>query len=133
MEGFTGLCGESPRAPFFWFGCRTRLLTQASQGSRLEVIIIDLEEPESVVGSRLPNPAGSIGAGLRWQRTGVNEPWLQGVRRLPRMNCLLENSKSAEGSLEWLGKSSGCRCLLRGDYTSGFVGRTLLILIAVLP
>jgi hypothetical protein len=120
------VCVENLLArPFFWLGCRTHLLTETSQGSRLEVIIIDLEEPEIVVRLTSAESSGLFGAGLRWQRTGINDPWLQGVRRLSRMNWPLENSKGTEGSLEWFGKSSRCRRLLRGEYTSGFMGRTL--------
>ena len=50
MDGFTGLCVENLFArPFFWLGGRTHLLTETSQGSRLEVFVLDLEKPESVV------------------------------------------------------------------------------------
>lgn len=50
MDGFAGLYAENLLArPFVWLGGRVYLLTRTSQGSRLEVILIDLEEPESVV------------------------------------------------------------------------------------
>ena len=50
MDGFAGLYTESLLArPFVRLGGRTYLLTRTSQGSRLEVILIDLEGPKSVV------------------------------------------------------------------------------------
>ena len=50
MDGFAGLYTENLlERPFVRLGGRTYLLTRTSQGSRLEVILIDLEEPESVV------------------------------------------------------------------------------------
>lgn len=50
MDGFAGLYAENLLArPFVWSGGRAYLLTRTSQGSRLEVILIDLEQPESVV------------------------------------------------------------------------------------
>ena len=50
MDNFAGLYAENLLArPFVRLGGRTYLLTRTSQGSRLEVILIDLEETESVV------------------------------------------------------------------------------------
>ncbi|KAH9991913.1 alpha/beta-hydrolase [Russula vinacea] len=50
MDGFAGLYAENFLArPFVRFGGRAYLLTRTSQGSRLEVILIDLEQPECVV------------------------------------------------------------------------------------
>ena len=50
MDGFAGLYAENFLArPFIRFGGRAYLLTRTSQGSRLEVILIDLEQPECVV------------------------------------------------------------------------------------
>ncbi|KAI0290150.1 alpha/beta-hydrolase [Russula brevipes] len=50
MDGFAGLYAENLLArPFVWSGGRAYLLTRTSQGSRLEVILIDLEQPESVL------------------------------------------------------------------------------------
>ncbi|KAI0247998.1 alpha/beta-hydrolase [Lactifluus subvellereus] len=50
MDGFAGLYTETVLArPFVRSGGRTYLLTRTSQGSRLEVILVDLEQPESVV------------------------------------------------------------------------------------
>ena len=50
MDGFAGLYAESLLArPFVRLGGRAYLFTRTSQGSRLEVILIDLEQPESVV------------------------------------------------------------------------------------
>ena len=50
MDGFAGLYTEIVLArPFVRSGGRTYLLTRTSQGSRLEVILVDLEQPESVV------------------------------------------------------------------------------------
>ena len=50
MDGFAGLYAENLLArPFVRLGSRTFLLTRTSQGSRLEVILVDLEKPESVV------------------------------------------------------------------------------------
>jgi hypothetical protein len=58
MDGFAGLYAETVLArPFVRSGGRTYLLTRTSQGSRLEVILIDLEQPESVV--RLTPPESS--------------------------------------------------------------------------
>ena len=50
MDGFAGLYGESLLArPFIHTGGRVYLLTRTSQRSRLEIILVDLEELESVV------------------------------------------------------------------------------------
>jgi prolyl oligopeptidase family protein len=50
MDGFAGLyVGDLLARPFVRLGGRTYLLTRTSQGSRLEVILIDLEQPESVI------------------------------------------------------------------------------------
>jgi hypothetical protein len=50
MDGFAGLYAENLLArPFVWLGGRTYLVTRTSQGSRLEVILVDLEQPECVV------------------------------------------------------------------------------------
>ncbi|KAF8268744.1 alpha/beta-hydrolase [Lactarius quietus] len=50
MDGFTGLYGDSPLArPFICIGGRTYLLTRTSHRSRLEVILVDLEQPKTVV------------------------------------------------------------------------------------
>lgn len=50
IDGFAGLYTETVLArPFIWSGTRAYLLTRTSQGSRLEVILIDLEQPENVV------------------------------------------------------------------------------------
>jgi len=50
MGGFAGLYVESLLArPFVRSGGRAYLLTRTSQCSRLEVILVDLEQPESVV------------------------------------------------------------------------------------
>lgn len=50
MDGFAGLYAENFLArPFVRFGGRAYLLTRTSQGSRLEVILIDLEQPQCVV------------------------------------------------------------------------------------
>jgi len=50
MGGFAGLYAENFLArPFVRSGGRVYLLTRTSQGSRLEVILIDLEQPETVV------------------------------------------------------------------------------------
>ena len=55
MVRFTGQCLENLLArPFFWLGGRMRPLTQTSEGFRL---IIDLEQPESVVRVTPVNPA----------------------------------------------------------------------------
>ncbi|KAI9449663.1 alpha/beta-hydrolase [Lactarius psammicola] len=50
MDGFAGLYADSllPR-PFIRTGGRAYLLTRTSQRSRLELILVDLEQPESVV------------------------------------------------------------------------------------
>jgi acylaminoacyl-peptidase len=50
MDGFAGLyAGTVLARPFVLLGDRTYLLTRTSQGSRLEVILIDLERSGSVV------------------------------------------------------------------------------------
>ena len=50
MDGFAGLYVDSLLArPFIRTGGRAYLLTRTSQRSRLEVILIDLEQPETVV------------------------------------------------------------------------------------
>lgn len=50
MDGFAGLYVDTLLArPFVRLGGRAYLLTRTSQGSRLELILIDLEEPETVV------------------------------------------------------------------------------------
>ncbi|KAI0278386.1 alpha/beta-hydrolase [Russula aff. rugulosa BPL654] len=50
MDSLAGLYAENLLArPFVRLGGRTYLLTRTSQGSRLEVILIDLDETESVV------------------------------------------------------------------------------------
>jgi hypothetical protein len=50
MDGFAGLYAESLLArPFVRTGDRTYLLMRTSQRSRLEIILVDLEEPERVV------------------------------------------------------------------------------------
>ncbi|KAH9053326.1 Alpha/Beta hydrolase protein [Lactarius vividus] len=50
MDGFAGLYVDSLLArPFVRTGGRAYLLTRTSQRSRLEVILVDLEQPESVV------------------------------------------------------------------------------------
>jgi hypothetical protein len=50
MGGFAGLYAENLLArPFIRSGGRVYLLTRTSQGSRLEVILIDLEQPETVI------------------------------------------------------------------------------------
>lgn len=50
MGGFAGLYAENFLArPFVRSAGRVYLLTRTSQGSRLEVILIDLEQPETVV------------------------------------------------------------------------------------
>ncbi|KAH8987226.1 hypothetical protein EDB86DRAFT_3082404 [Lactarius hatsudake] len=50
MDGFAGLYMDSLLArPFVHTGGRTYLLTRTSQRSRLEIILVDLEQPESVV------------------------------------------------------------------------------------
>ncbi|KAH8977542.1 hypothetical protein EDB86DRAFT_3092082 [Lactarius hatsudake] len=50
MDGFAGLYMDSLLAcPFIRTGGRTYLLTQMSQHSRLEIILINLEQPKSIV------------------------------------------------------------------------------------
>ncbi|KAH9016766.1 hypothetical protein EDB85DRAFT_2295073, partial [Lactarius pseudohatsudake] len=50
MDGFAGLYVDSLLArPFVRTGGRAYLLTRTSQRSRLEIILVDLEQPESVV------------------------------------------------------------------------------------
>jgi len=50
MDGFAGLYAENLLArPFIRLGGRAYLFTRTSQGSRLEVILVDLEQPECVV------------------------------------------------------------------------------------
>ena len=50
MEGFAGLYVDSLLArPFIRTGGRAYLLTRTSQRSRLEVILVDLEQPECIV------------------------------------------------------------------------------------
>jgi hypothetical protein len=120
-NGSTSLCVENLLTrPFFRLGGRTYLLTQTSQGSRLEVIIIDLEEPENVV--RIPS-AESSGVVWSWSplaTDGHKRPWVRGVRRLSRTNWPLETRRvrRAEGSLEWLAKPSRCRRLFLTVSTS---------------
>ena len=58
MDGFAGLYGEClPARPFIRTGGRTYLLTRTSHRSRLEITLVDLEQPESVV--RLTPPESS--------------------------------------------------------------------------
>lgn len=50
MDGFAGLYSENLLArPVVRSGGRAYLFTRTSQGSRLEVILVDLEQPETVV------------------------------------------------------------------------------------
>jgi hypothetical protein len=50
MDGFAGLYAENLLArPVVRSGGRAYLFTRTSQGSRLEVILVDLEQPETVV------------------------------------------------------------------------------------
>jgi hypothetical protein len=82
MEGFAGLYAETVLArPFVRSGGRTYLLTRTSQGSRLEVILIDLEQSESVV--RL-TPAESSGDLWSWSPLATDgRRWVLASRSAP--------------------------------------------------
>ncbi|KAI0270899.1 hypothetical protein BGY98DRAFT_1189854 [Russula aff. rugulosa BPL654] len=99
MGGFAGLYAEN-----------------LSRVSRLEVIITDLEEPESVVRltrSRLPNPARTFGASLHWQPDGRKLAlYSRATQTVLNKLALGKLEKSTQGNLTWIGKSSRCHRLL---------------------
>ena len=125
MHGFTGLCVENLLArPFFRLGCRTYLLTQTSQGFRLEVITIDFEEPESMVRITSTESSGVV---WNWSPLATD-----GHER-----ALASRGELALGKLEEYGGKPRMAwqviemplLIPHGEYTLGFIWRILLILI----
>ena len=122
MDGFAGLYTESLLArPFVRLGGRTYLLTRTSQGSRLEVILIDLEEPESVV--RL-TPAESSEDLSSWSPLATDGwKWVLASRSAPTVP-----NELALGKLEEHGGKPRVAWQViempsltpRGEYTPGF-------------
>jgi len=82
MDGFAGLYAENLLArPFVRSGGRFYLLTRTSQGSRLEVILVNLEQPESVV--RL-TPAESSDDLWSWSPLATDgRKWILASRSAP--------------------------------------------------
>jgi hypothetical protein len=126
MDGFAGLYAETLLArPFVRLGSRTYLLTRTSQGSRLEVILIDLEEPESVV--RL-TPAESSEDLWSWSPLATDgRKWVLASRSAPTVPNELVLGKLEEHG----GKPRVAWQVIempsltpRGEYTSGSIGRT---------
>lgn len=122
MDGFAGLYAENLLArPFVRLGGRTYLLTRTSQGSRLEVILIDLEEPESVV--RL-TPAESSEDLWSWSPLATDgRKWVLASRSTPTVP-----NELALGKLEEFGGKPRVAWQViempsltpRGEITSGF-------------
>jgi Acylamino-acid-releasing enzyme, N-terminal domain len=126
MDGFAGLYAETLLArPFVRLGSRTYLLTRTSQGSRLEVILIDLEEPESVV--RL-TPAESSEDLWSWSPLATDgRKWVLASRSAPTVPNELVLGKLEEHG----GKPRVAWQVIempsltpRGEYTSGSIRRT---------
>jgi Acylamino-acid-releasing enzyme, N-terminal domain len=126
MDGFAGLYAETLLArPFVRLGSRTYLLTRTSQGSRLEVILIDLEEPESVV--RL-TPAESSEDLWSWSPLATDgRKWVLASRSAPTVPNELVLGKLEEHG----GKPRVAWQVIempsltpRGEYTSGSIGKT---------
>jgi hypothetical protein len=134
MDGFAGLYAEHLLArPFVRLGGRTYLLTRTSQGSRLEVILVDLEEPESAV--RL-TPAESSEDLWSWSPLATDgRKWVLASRSAPTVP-----NELALGKLEEYGGKPKVAWQViempsltpRGEYTSGSIGRTFLGLMSVL-
>ncbi|KAH9037980.1 alpha/beta-hydrolase [Lactarius deliciosus] len=84
MDGFAGLYVDSLLArPFVRKGGRAYLLTRTSQRSRLEIILVDLEQPESVV--RL-TPAESSDDLWSWSPLATDgRKWVLASRSAPTM------------------------------------------------
>jgi hypothetical protein len=130
MDGFAGLYAETLLArPFVRLGGRTYLFTRTSQGSRLELILIDLEEPETVV--RL-TPAESSEDLWSWSPLATDgRKWVLASRSAPTVP-----NELALGKLEEYGGKPRVAWQViempsltpRGEYTSGFIGRTFLVL-----
>ncbi|KAI0249482.1 hypothetical protein BJV78DRAFT_661650 [Lactifluus subvellereus] len=82
MDGSAGLYTETVLArPFARSGGRTYLLIRTSQGSKLEVILVDLEQPESVV--RL-TPAESNEDLWSWSPLATDgHKWVLALRSAP--------------------------------------------------
>ena len=95
MDGFAGLYAENiPARPFVRLGGRTYLLMRTSQGSRLEVILIDLEEPETVV--RL-TPAESSEDLWSWSPLATDgRKWVLASRSAPTVPNVLALGKLEE-------------------------------------
>lgn len=127
MDGLAGLYVETLLArPFVHFGDRTYLLTRTSQGSRLEVILIDLEEPESVV--RL-TPAESSEDLWSWTPLATDgRKWVLASRSAPTVP-----NELALGKLEEHGGKPRVAWQViempsltpRGEYPSGSIGKTV--------
>jgi hypothetical protein len=134
MDGFTGLCVENlPARPFFRLGGRAYLLTQTSQGSRLEVIIIDLAEPECMV--RITSTESS---GVVWSWSPLATDGHE--RALASRGAQTVPNELALGKLEEYGGKPRMAwqviempsLIPHCEHISGFIWRILLILMAVL-
>ena len=135
MGGFAGLYADSFLArPFVRSGGRVYLLTRTSQGSRLEVILIDLEQPETVV--RL-TPAESSEDLWSWSPLATDgRKWVLASRSAPTVpNELVLGRLEEHGgnprvtwqviempSLTPRGEPSGDRVFLSTSLTSSISG-----------
>lgn len=126
IDGFAGLYTEILLArPFVRLGGRTYLFTRTSQGSRLELILIDLEESETVV--RL-TPAESSEDLWSWSPLATDgRKWVLASRSAPTVP-----NELALGKLEEYGGKPRVAWQViempsltsRGESTSGSIGRT---------
>jgi len=135
MGGFAGLYADSFLARPFVRSCgRVYLLTRTSQGSRLEVILIDLEQPETVV--RL-TPAESSEDLWSWSPLATDgRKWVLASRSAPTVpNELVLGRLEEHGgnprvtwqviempSLTPRGEPSGDRVFLSTSLTSSISG-----------
>jgi len=123
MDGFAGLYVESLLArPFVRLGGRTYLLTRTSQGSRLEVILIDLEQPESVVRLTLAESSEDLWS---WSPLATDgRKWILASRSAPTVP-----NELALGKLEEYGGKHRVAWQViempsltpRGEYASGLI------------